>query len=378
MSVNSYLIDLKKRMEGNLTFHCVMGNEASDLDSMASSVAYAYFLSRTKQKPGELYLPLINIPGADFKLRTEAVYLFEKTGINVENLIFIDHISLADLRDRCSLKLTLIDHNKLASSQEKFQDGVEEIVDHHKDEGLYSPTEGRTIEPVGSAATLVAEKMINLDTAPLEPAIAELLLGTILLDTVNLDPQAQRVTPKDEAVAMRLFEITGAGQNELFNKLQAEKFNTSALDTPDLLRKDYKEWQMGAVKLGISSVLLPVKEWLKKDPGIVEKFSKYAQSRKLDILLAMNAYTNPEFKRELVVFSADDQLKEKTVSFLLDSKIGLETIDTGMVKGAGKTIAFFSQGDLSKSRKKLQPLLNEYFSSWFTAELPDACSGGNP
>jgi len=192
---------------------------------------------------------------------------------------------------------------------------------------------------------------------------AELLLGTILLDTVNLDPQAQRVTPKDERVARRLFEITGADQSELFDKLQAEKFNTSALDTPDLLRKDYKEWQMGAVKLGISSVLLPVKEWLKKDPSIVEKFSKYAQSRKLDILLAMNAYTDPEFKRELVVFSADDQLKEKTVSFLLNSKIGLETIAAGRVKGAGKNIAFFYQGDLSKSRKKLQPLLNEYFNS---------------
>lgn len=363
MSVNSYLIDLKNKIEGNLTFHCVMGNEASDLDSMASSVAYAYFLYRTKQKAGELYLPLINIPRADFKLRTEAVYLFEKTGINIENLIYIDQISLADMRDRGSLKLTLIDHNKLASSQEKFQDSVEEIVDHHKDEGLYSPTEGRTVEPVGSAATLVAEKMINLDAASLDPVIAELLLGAILLDTVNLDEQAQRVTPKDEAVARRLFEIAGVDQNELFNKLQAEKFNTSALDTPDLLRKDYKEWQMGAVKVGISSVLLPVKEWLNKDPDIVEEFSKYAQSRELDILLAMNAYTEPEFKRELVVFSADDQLKEKTVSFLLNSKIGLETIDAELVRGTEKNIAFFCQGDLSKPRKKLQPLLNKYFSS---------------
>ena len=363
MFVNSYLIDLKNKIEGNFIFHCVMGNEASDLDSMATSVAYAYFLSRTKQKAGEFYLPLINIPRADFRLRTEAVYLFEKTGIDIKNLIFIDQISLAALRDRGSLKLTLIDHNKLASSQEKFEDTVEEIVDHHKDEGLYTPSEGRTIGPVGSAATLVAEKMLNLDTTPPDPTIAELLLGTILLDTVNLDPQAQRVTPKDEAVASQLFEITGADQNELFNKLQAEKFNTSALDTADLLRKDYKEWQLGAVKLGISSVSLPVREWLNKDPGILGEFSKYSQSRKLDILLAMNAYTDPAFERELVVFSADDQLKEKTVSFLLDLRIGLETIDAGMVKGAGKNIAFFSQGDLSKSRKKLQPLLNEYFSS---------------
>jgi exopolyphosphatase len=363
MSVNSYLIDLKNEIVGNPTFHCVIGNEASDLDSMATSVAYAYFLSRTKKKAGELYLPVINIPRVDFKLRTEAVYLFEKTGINIENLIFIDQISLAALLDRGSLKLILIDHNKLASSQEKFEGAVEEIVDHHKDEGLYTPSEGRTIEPVGSAATLVAEKMINLNTEPPDPAIAELLLGTILLDTVNLDPQAQRVTPKDETVARRLFEITGADQNELFSKLQAEKFNTSALDTPDLLRKDYKEWQLGAVKLGISSVLLPVKEWLNKDPDIVEEFFKYAQSRKLDILLAMNAYTDPEFKRELVVFSADDQLKKKTVSFLLDSKIGLKKIDAGIVKGTEKNIAFFCQGDLSKSRKKLQPLLNEYFNS---------------
>ncbi len=78
---------------------------------------------------------------------------------------------------------------------------VVDIVDHHKDER--PPTAAGTtarclcncrIEMVGSCCTLVAETIFreSPDFLTSDAAIVPLLLGTILLDTVNLSEQAGR------------------------------------------------------------------------------------------------------------------------------------------------------------------------------------------
>ena len=358
--LDTYLIHAKAKLNDNLQFHFVLGSEASDLDSMVSSVMYAYYISKARYEAGHLFLPVFNILRNDFRLRTEAVYLFNDVGARQENLLFIDEIDLEKVHSKGKLSLILIDHNRLAASQKKYSQVVEEIIDHHEDEGLY-PWCKKTIEPVGSAATLVAEKILKVEDNLIDANTGKLLLGAILLDTVNLDSGAERVTPKDESIARRLLKLTCADQNELFKILQFEKFNVSTLGTVDLLRKDYREWQMGTVKCGISSVLLPLKQWIEKDPNIVEKFSNYAKSRDLKVLLAMNAYNDPDFHRQLAVYSPEKDLREKVLAFLKESDLGLENLDPGKIKDAD-TIAFFTQGNLAKSRKKLQPILNDFFT----------------
>ena len=80
-----YLNGLKNRISYENPATIVVGNEAADLDSMASAVLYAYYLNLKDESVNSF--PLINIPKADFKLRTEAVYLFEDAGVNIEELI---------------------------------------------------------------------------------------------------------------------------------------------------------------------------------------------------------------------------------------------------------------------------------------------------
>lgn len=360
-SLNTYLAEKKKALASDRILHFVLGNEASDLDSMVSSVMYAYHAGQARaDENGPVFLPLINIPRADFKLQREAVYLFDSTGVDLQNLLFADEVDLDRLQETNRLRLTLVDHNKLASSQSDYQDLVKAILDHHEDEGLYPQVASRTIEPVGSAASLVAEKILQDKPDLIDEGTGKLLLGTILLDTVNLDPEAKRVTPKDEEIAGVLLKRIGADQKALFDKLQFEKFNVSSLGTYDLLRKDYKEWQMGSVKCGIGSVRMPLKAWIEKDPDISEGFASYLKERGLDLLLAMNAYTDPDFHRDLAVYSPDQGLRQKVIAHLEAKRLGLKPIDPQELKGKGN-ISFFNQGDLSKSRKKLQPILSEFF-----------------
>jgi exopolyphosphatase len=354
----SYLRDARQAVRRGAASRFVLGNEAADLDSMASAVAYGYCASGGSAAGATPIVPLINVPRADYKLRTEAVFLFASVGIEPDMLTFIDEVELAGLHAAGGIELVLVDHNVLAAAQASLADAVVGVIDHHKDEGGFADAAVRIIEPVGSAATLVAELLLREDAPSIEPPLAELLLGTILLDTVNLDPAAKRATDKDGEIAAQLLAICGADRQALFERLQFEKFNVAALETGDLLRKDYKEYQFGAVRCGIASVLLPVAQWLEKDPDIAASLAQFAASRELDLLLAMNAFTDPEFRRELVVWAADERLRERVLAFLAASELGLQAIEPPGAPGSAE-VALFSQANAAYSRKKLQPLLQD-------------------
>jgi exopolyphosphatase len=355
-NMKTWLGSLKNKFSNTKQVTIVMGNEAADLDSMASAVSYAWYLYLSDINQSSF--PLINIPRADFKLRTEAVYLFKEAGVEIDQLLFAEDVDLETLNNNGNLKLVLVDHNKLASSQSGLEKSVSSILDHHADEKSYPSSALTDIRPVGSTATIIAESFFKDQKDSIAGPLGILLLGTILLDTVNLDPEAGRVTDDDAKAASSLVKITGLDNKELFDKLQFEKFNVSSLGSYDLLRKDYKEWQMGSVKLGIGSVLLPVEDWAAKDPEIASACDRYLKERKLDVLLSMNAFTSPGFTRQLVIYIPDSSLRDKTVAFMEGSDLGLERLE---INSSGDSCIFYNQKNLGISRKKLQPLLKEFF-----------------
>ena len=335
----------------------VMGNEAADLDSMVSAVMFAWYLGERDDALASL--PLIPIPHEDFRLRTEALYLFDAAGLPESELVFAEDLDLAALHAAGRLDLVLVDHNRLGKAFAAFADAVSAIVDHHADERLF-PHAQQTIEGVGSCATLVAESILRDLPQALPADGARLLLGTILLDTVNLDEQAGRVTIKDRETAQRLIAVCRDEPDGLFQRVQFEKFNVAALDTADLLRKDYKDYRAGSINYGVSSVLLPIADWTQKDPGLVAGLDDYSRRRGLDVLIAMNAYTAPHFCRELVVFSRSAEQQRKLVTFLCASDLGLVPLTAG-TPAASAQVAFFRQHNESYSRKKLQPVLDSFF-----------------
>ena len=117
---------------------------ASDMDSIVSSLLYAFFLY-VKSQPSkkDLYLACINIPREDLALRTETTWIFSQLHIDDEGLLFFPTVEekLSVLAKKNRLQLILVDHNVLAKQQKPFESSVEEILDHHKDENLYSSLE---------------------------------------------------------------------------------------------------------------------------------------------------------------------------------------------------------------------------------------------
>ncbi|HCY87158.1 MAG TPA: pyrophosphatase [Desulfobacteraceae bacterium] len=331
----------------------VLGNEASDLDSMVSALVFACALSRNSQ--GRLTVPLIPIPGEDFRLRTEAVYVFQAAGIHPQHLIFAD--DAGDLLTAADC-VALVDHNRPVQGLSDRSLRVTAILDHHRDEGLYPDANPRRILPVGSCATLAAQEAQTLYPELLsDRAAARLLLGTILLDTVNLNPDAGRTTAQDIAMARKLETAAGIDPSAYYQAIRAAKFDTSGLSTEDLLRKDFKQYDMDGLRCGIASVTLALGDWLEKDPGLTDKLAVFAGKKRLDILITMNAYHAPDFSRDLAFWCADQDLHDRLAVLLDKHNLRLTPVKSHQAQPARPNVSFAHQDNLAVSRKKLAPIL---------------------
>lgn len=356
-TLNGYLRHTKNSI--NECRLVVMGNEAADLDSMASSIAYGYL--RQQINPSLTVLPLLTIPRADFRLRGEAVYLFEQAGINVEDLVFADEVCLDNLFGQA--ELLLVDHNVPGLAWQQYSKKIVGILDHHRDEGRYPDLSLRIVTTIGSTASLVVQEFVKANM-PIIDTIAILLYGTILLDTVNLSDKAGRVTAADKEMAALLQPFNPLPQQPFYDLILNAKYSTAGLSSNDFLRKDYKEYQLGSVRFGIGSALLSITDWHALDPMLAEAFEEFKKSRSLDLLLCMTAYRKGGFGRDLVIHAPSQALLEQLAYFLQEKGLALKELALdGFTPPDTGYMGLYSQGNLGISRKKLQPFLAEFISA---------------
>lgn len=254
----------------------VMGNEAADVDSMVCAVSYALVLSRGKKKQrkrdGEdddddavVVVPMISVPREDFALRTDAAWLFAQLGVDLDALTFADDLDplALDAAGRLS-ELVLVDHNVPSAPLRSLLPKITRVIDHHQDESQYPSEADVEIALLGSCATLITEAIVAAEAADAADAavarggsptlmpggpIAKMLAAAVLLDTQNLDPEATRTTPRDAAALRVLSPAAGfsgdADADAFYQTLKRERFDQMSLSPRDLLRRDYKQWDMG-------------------------------------------------------------------------------------------------------------------------------------
>ncbi|EAU84042.2 exopolyphosphatase [Coprinopsis cinerea okayama7 len=268
----TFLTQVREAPEDAKKWTLVTGNEAGDLDSIASAIGYAWFLSQVNQQPA---IPLIQIAKEDFILRAENLFALSLAGIPDPQEYLL---SPSDLCDFHPDNFALVDHNRLGA---QYAGGkVVGVIDHHEDEGLYMDTAvPRLIKPCGSCASLVASQL----PPDLPAELATLLLSAILIDTAGLKPGG-KATDDDRLAAVNLavkstlgisHNLTDVGLRDvpaiknLSKELGEKKNDLSHLSGWDLLRRDYKEstyilpWADGqpAIKVGLATVPVQLKVW---------------------------------------------------------------------------------------------------------------------
>ncbi|XP_041649198.1 exopolyphosphatase PRUNE1 [Cheilinus undulatus] len=345
--------------EASSGFHVVLGNEACDVDSMVCALAYAFFLSKTTHSP-MLTLPLMNVRQADFVLRSDNIFLLRQLALSPEHLLFRDQVDLRALHRSGHLRLTLVDHNVLPSSDSDLEGAVVEVIDHHLLEREPSSSCPVTVETVGSCATLVTERIIQKAPEILDQQLAQLLYAAMVLDCVNMAPSAGKVTPKDSQVAASLESRfpTLPPRGALFNTLQSAKFDVSGLTTEQMLLKDMKAVSEG-LNLAISVLYITLEDFLQR-AGLETELSDFCLKFGFDLLLMMTISfnENKEPIRELAVFSHSNSCRQQ-VSLHLEQARN-PALNLCPISSPHPHITAYQQGNSLASRKKLLPIVKDF------------------
>jgi len=378
----------------------VIGNEASDADSIVSSICYAYLKAQNSSTSDSVFVPIASISRSNIHFRREVDVLLKSIDLELDDLLCVDEVPLSRIYDNNKLSLVLTDHNKLSSGLSSFGSSVIEIIDHHVDSNQYSWVDGslrhiaydsvNSKALVGSSCTLIAERYfqaIDCDIILISADIATLLMGVISLDTINMDPQAGIGTGRDSSALSRLRSISPHDQYHLFKSLRDSKWDPifwKGLNVIDSLIIDYKLFwtsEVASNRIGISSILQSITDFTSKsDLGLDIK--QFMKQQALSMLVVMSFVQNPAPRRELLVITENDQLLKALDKFLMDkimhnldcvlqeslTKRMLQVLNpTSQTEGAiiePLCCSIYTQGNSKASRKQIAPLMLAFYGKY--------------
>lgn len=150
-------------------------------------------------------------------------------------------------------KVILVDHNELSQAVKGAEEAqIIEVVDHHRVGGVQT---GEPIlfrnEPVGSTCTLIAKAYFE-HGVELPKNIAGILCAGILSDTVMF--KSPTCTPVDRDIAGRMAKIAGIDLEEFGIQMLKKGSSMSGRTPEQVLSTDYKEFEVGKVRIGIGQV----------------------------------------------------------------------------------------------------------------------------
>jgi exopolyphosphatase len=391
--------------------HFYLGNEASDADSIISSLTLAYLRHQTSDI-NTVHVPTACMKRSDLNLRRDVQILFEHIDLNISDIICVDDFDIFDSALFDST-LTLCDHNKLSIMYESLSNRVVEIVDHHIDAGLYNNVCGtsRMIAfdsdinkaEVASTCTLIVEKYIESGSEYLSREVAYLLMGVISLDTINMDVSAGLGTNRDaralDYLISNYFSIEM--KNNLFVRLKNAKtdpFFWAQLSAFDCLRLDYKCFQVETplndtlhkspvINIGTSAVLMAIADVIRKPlftNTILSSMNDndlqlYAiLSFVIDVNVNETTDLNPSFDRcnkyrELMIFSKSQDVLTKLHEYLMrDNENRFNFQESQIDKNSflpDLYVLSYNQLNLKYTRKQVAPELIEFAHSYHVENL---------
>jgi manganese-dependent inorganic pyrophosphatase len=206
-----------------------------DTDGVCSSIGYANFIHSTL---GDNYLP---------------IYF---GNLNSETIFVLDYFNI-----ELPLKISKIDPNKLIIIVDTHQrnqlpltipyEKVIEIIDHHPtgDENTF-PNARIQNEEVGAVGTLIAEKMKRASFNP-DRSIAGLIAAAIISNTLNFS--APSTSDRDKQAFTWLQKYVRI-DDSFINSMIETRSLVSKMSTSEAILSDYKEFNFGNLKIGISQL----------------------------------------------------------------------------------------------------------------------------
>lgn len=352
--LNNYLKSRKQDVRSGVPgrfLQAVIGPDICDVGSIVSTIMYAFYLNETQQSEQLCVVPVINTKRTDLDSHGEINWLLESCGIDHSSLVFADEIDLSYYDLFGSLKLVLVNSSTLPVKQEVLKEALVEIVSC-KEDAL-------------SCCTLIAEKIALACPEILAGrGFSRLLLGGILLDTVNLT--SSRTTSKDKYMSTLL--LNGAGRfgcGGLYQIMRRKMYDVSGL-----LRKDFKKWTkkgksgndfgLKMPNVGMVSIGISIPQLLSLSSTSDAEITRFQQIEKLSLLVIVSGYYDSEknFKREVFVSGESYEIIKGLVQFIRSNapELPLKAMHQPELKFEMRVF----EVDKVTSRRTIERLLEEY------------------
>ncbi|MCG6200803.1 manganese-dependent inorganic pyrophosphatase [Psychromonas antarctica] len=231
----------------------VLGHQNPDCDSLCSAIALAGLFNKLGKDA---------TPALQGEPNPEALFLLEQSGLpqpEIRTSVAGEEIFIVDYSD----------WNQGTADMKKAK--IRGIVDHHK---LGDITTSEPLEcwiwPVGCSATIVYN-MYKFHNQTPDTAVAKMMMGAIISDTVNF--KGPTTTDIDKVAAKELAAIAGVSDLEAFATAQFDaKSDIKHIPAAELILRDQKVFEMAGEQLAIGQLELTSLETAlsKKDEMLVE------------------------------------------------------------------------------------------------------------
>jgi len=225
-------------------------------------------------------------------------------------------------------RVILVDHNERSQSIEGLADAeVLGIIDHHRIADVETP--GPILfrnEPVGATSTLIAE-MYQEAQVEIPPAIAGVLLGAILADTLIF--RSPTSTERDWQAARTLAQVAQAEALDLGEALFEAAADLKTRTPREIILADFKEFLFGKRHYGLGALEMMNRALLGADQrtALLDEMHRLRERRDYDaILLTISDIVHDETEvlvvgREVEIAEAFGRPLESDHSFVVESLV---------------------------------------------------------
>jgi manganese-dependent inorganic pyrophosphatase len=222
----------------------------------------------------------------------------------------IGFVTRTDILRPVRKRAILVDHNEVSQAVDNIEEAeILEIIDHHRvgDISTVAPIYVYN-DPVGSTCTVVSGIMF-LHQINIPREIAGVLLSGILSDTLLLT--LSTTTERDRQIAHRLAEIAGVDWKAYGKELLHASINLENKTPEELIAADFKEFQIGGRKLGISQMMvLDCKEIDLREEDLLAELERLRRANGYDLTALL--VTNPvSSSHERVLLKGETWMVEK-------------------------------------------------------------------
>ncbi len=298
----------------------IVGHKNPDTDSICAAIAYADL----KRKMGA----------------TEEISPARSGDINDETRFILNRFNIEDpvlLTDATGKKVILVDHSEPKQRPKNMDKGeIVEVLDHHNINFVQATPILFHAEPAGSTSTIIA-RMYFEKRIELPKNIAGILLGAIISDTVIF--KSPITTQEDKDIAEKLRPIAGIDNLEKFG---IDMFNAKSgwneKTAEQIIKTDYKEYELGGKKIGIAQVeTVDASELEQRKAEFLEVMKKTKEKSGLDTIMVL----------------LTDIMKEGCLAFILSDSTDL--IGKTFSKEI-KDSSMYLPGVLSRKKQIVPPL----------------------